>query len=278
MAGDSKIEENLKESEEMNEKLEVRPTKMQEWTNRTSDKIKRKYEWFEPEKTVVKYLEQHENILEIGSGLGRYTKLIPRIVGLEYSRYFIARCKNKVKGVFLRADGFNIPIKDNAFDCVFSSGLIEHFDNPIDIVKEHVRVCKVGGFVIITVPAKNSPDYRRHKIWQKRLAKKEEKDWHYHGRRMSDKELQDLLKKAGLDNIELFHLGPPLRCSLLNILKFMKSFFLEKNFSIDAIKGVVLEGLGFIISTKLFRLLTFDYILKNYMKTHGYYLFSKGIK
>ncbi|MGB7532965.1 MAG: hypothetical protein WA977_08355 [Halobacteriota archaeon] len=52
--------------------------------------------------------------------------------------------------------------------------------------------------VIITVPAKDSPDYQRIRMWQKCLANGKERDWHYFGRRMSDKELQDLLMKAGL--------------------------------------------------------------------------------
>lgn len=249
---------------------------MKEWTNRVSTEIKRNYEWFEPEKSVLEHLQQHENILEIGSGMGRYTKLIPRIVGLEYSRLFIDYCKDNIEGIFLRADGFNIPIKDNVFDCVFSSGVIEHFDNPIDIIKEHVRVCKRGGMVIITVPAKDSPDYQRIRMWQKCLANGEERDWHYFGRRMSDKELQDLLMKAGLRSIKLFHLGSLLRGSPLTILKFLRSFFLKP--SINTIKGVILEGVGIIVRIKLFRLLTFDFVFKKYIKTQGYYLFSKGAK
>ena len=132
------------------------------------------------------------------------------------------------------------------------------------------------GGVIITVPAKDSLDYKRHKMWQNVLTEGEEKDWHYFGRRMSDKELQDLLMKAGLRNIELFHLGSPLRGSPLTILKLLKSFFLKP--SISAIKGVILEGIGIIISIKLFRLLTLDFVFKKYMKTRGYYLFSKGNK
>lgn len=244
--------------------------KMKEWTDRASSKIKRKYAWFQPEKTVLEYLEQYENILEIGSGLGRYIKLIPRIVGLEYSRHFIDYCKNNVKGIFLRADGFNIPIKDNVFDCVFSSGVIEHFDNPIDIIKEHIRVCKERGIVIITVPAKDTPDYQRYKIWQKCLADGEEKDWHYHGRWMSDKELQCLLKKAGLNNIELFHLGHSLRGHPLTILKFLKSFF-SKPF-LNTIKGIILEGAGVFVYI-LFRFFPSP-ILKKHMYKKGYYLFS----
>ena len=71
---------------------------MKEWTNRVSTEIKRNYEWFEPEKSVLEHSQQHENILEIGSGMGRYTKLIPRIVGLEYSRLFIDYCKDNIEG------------------------------------------------------------------------------------------------------------------------------------------------------------------------------------
>ncbi|GAH46783.1 unnamed protein product, partial [marine sediment metagenome] len=164
---------------------------MREWVDRVSDKIKVKYEWFEPEKTVLEQLNSFEDILELGSGKGRYTKLIPRIVGLEYSQYFINYCRDNVKGLFLRGDAFRIPIKDNSFDCVFSSGLIEHFDDPDAIIREHRRVCREGGIVIITVPTKDSPDCRRAVVGQECLRKGEKRDWHYYGRRMGDKELEE---------------------------------------------------------------------------------------
>lgn len=249
---------------------------MKEWTNRVSSKIQRKYKWFDPEKTLLEHLQLHENILEIGSGMGRYIKLIPKVVGLEFSRHFIKYCSEaNIDGIFLRADGFNIPIRDNTFDLVFSSRVIEHFDNPIDIIKEHKRVCREGGKVIITVPAKDSPDYQLHKIWQKCLAKSEKKDWHYYGKRVSDKELQNLLKMAGLDNIELFHLGVPLRGDLVNLLKFLKLFLYKP--SINAVKGIILEGLGILIHI-CFRFSLSVFIFKNYIKRRGYYLFSMGKK
>ena len=130
--------------------------------------------------------------------------------------------------------------------------------------------------VIITVPAKDTPDYQEHRMWQRCLAKGEEKDWHYFGKRISDKELQDLLMRVGLTNIKLFHLGSPLRGSPLTILRFLKSFFLKP--SINAIKGIILEMVGIIIRIKPFRLLTSDFIFKKYMKTQGHYLFSKSDK
>ncbi|MCB9767130.1 MAG: class I SAM-dependent methyltransferase [Candidatus Omnitrophica bacterium] len=88
---------------------------------------KNSYEFFEPEKTVLEELSKHKTILEVGSGMGRYTKLIPRVVGLEYSRPFLDHCRENIQGLFLRGDGFHIPFKDNSFDCVFSSGVFGTF-------------------------------------------------------------------------------------------------------------------------------------------------------
>lgn len=41
-----------------------------------------------------------------------------------------------------------------SFDLVFSVGVIEHFKDPIPIIKEQTRVLKKGGFLIIDVPQK----------------------------------------------------------------------------------------------------------------------------
>jgi 2-polyprenyl-3-methyl-5-hydroxy-6-metoxy-1,4-benzoquinol methylase len=38
------------------------------------------------------------------------------------------------------------------FDLVVSFGLIEHFDDPIPILREHIRLCAPGGHVGVTVP------------------------------------------------------------------------------------------------------------------------------
>ena len=57
---------------------------------------------------------------------------------------------------FLCGDCFKLPFKDNTFDLVWSQGLIEHFKNPKEIIKEHLRVCKKNGKVLISVPYKYS--------------------------------------------------------------------------------------------------------------------------
>ena len=43
------------------------------------------------------------------------------------------------------------------FDMVMSFGLIEHFDDPVLIVKHHARLCAPGGRVALTVPNLATP-------------------------------------------------------------------------------------------------------------------------
>lgn len=248
---------------------------MEEWTNRVTSKIKNKYFWYEPEKNVLDYLNKFENVLEIGCGMGRYEKLDQKIIGLEYSKKFISYCCTNIDGVFLRADGFNIPIEDNTFDCVFSSGVIEHFDDSIIMVKEHVRVCKPGGIVIITVPAQGTPDNYLFKLWLKLLASEEEKDFHYHGRRMSDNEVYNILQEVGLREISTVHFGEPIRGSI-NGAKIYMNLFKQKP-SIEPLVGTILNILGFFF-LKLMKIKWSRYILNKLVNNKGYYLFASGRK
>jgi ubiquinone/menaquinone biosynthesis C-methylase UbiE len=45
------------------------------------------------------------------------------------------------------ADAYHLPYNDDVFDGVLSTGLLEHFQDPIPLIKEMARVVKPGGFV-----------------------------------------------------------------------------------------------------------------------------------
>jgi ubiquinone/menaquinone biosynthesis C-methylase UbiE len=49
-------------------------------------------------------------------------------------------------------DAFALPFADGTFDVVFHQGLLEHFRNPDDLIREHARVLKRGGFILVDVP------------------------------------------------------------------------------------------------------------------------------
>jgi SAM-dependent methyltransferase len=50
--------------------------------------------------------------------------------------------------------GFELPFPDAVFDRVMSYGVIEHFphDRARDMVREHARVCRPGGRVLVSAP------------------------------------------------------------------------------------------------------------------------------
>lgn len=61
-------------------------------------------------------------------------------------------------GTFLKVDvvasGDDLPFKDNIWDFVISSHVIEHFYDPVKTVEEWLRVVKPGGYVYIIAPHK----------------------------------------------------------------------------------------------------------------------------
>lgn len=60
----------------------------------------------------------------------------------------------------------NLSFKDNSFDIIFSIGLLEHFKNPNDAIREQVRILKPGGIIIsYIVPKFNSKVQERYKFF-----------------------------------------------------------------------------------------------------------------
>ena len=45
-----------------------------------------------------------------------------------------------------------MPFADGTFDVVFHQGLLEHFRDPLPLLRENIRVLKPGGFLVVDVP------------------------------------------------------------------------------------------------------------------------------
>ncbi|MFO7916278.1 MAG: class I SAM-dependent methyltransferase [Candidatus Krumholzibacteriales bacterium] len=100
------------------------------------------------------------NILEVGSGSGRdgilFSRMGATVISLDYSREALDLVKYQLRGedrVYLCCgDAFDLPFGDETFDLVFHQGLLEHFRNPEDMIDEHRRVLKKGGYLLVDVP------------------------------------------------------------------------------------------------------------------------------
>jgi ubiquinone/menaquinone biosynthesis C-methylase UbiE len=114
--------------------------------------------------------------LEAGSGDGEIAIFMNKngnvVSGLEISNKFLNISTKKVKDLnlrnieFMKGDVRKMPFKDKSFDVVFSGGVVEHFDETFESVKEHVRVLKKGGYLLIGVPCKEGLHYPLKKVMQ----------------------------------------------------------------------------------------------------------------
>jgi len=100
-------------------------------------------------------------VLEVGAGSGRDTIALARAgaraVVLDYSpaSLELVRDQARAAGVtvhMVRADATALPFRDGTFEVVFHQGLIEHFRDPMPLMRENARVVRTGGRLVADVP------------------------------------------------------------------------------------------------------------------------------
>jgi len=92
--------------------------------------------------------------LDVGCGGGDLLKQIgmEQGVGIDLSLYNLNIAKRKPGLILLQADAENLPFKDNVFDAVICSEVLEHLLNPDIAVGEISRILKKNGCCVISVP------------------------------------------------------------------------------------------------------------------------------
>ena len=105
------------------------------------------------EPLVDKYLT-NKNGIEIGGSITNDYRLYE--TGAYCNVNWAIDAWNKFHGaktyVNIVALGDDLPFKDNVFDYVFTSHVMEHFFDPIKAIKEHLRVVKKGGILLYIIP------------------------------------------------------------------------------------------------------------------------------
>jgi len=102
-----------------------------------------------------------KRILEVGAGTGRDAVALAsagaEVLTLDYvsgslSLTMLAAERNAVTVAPICGDGLASPFADNTFDVVFHQGLLEHFPDPLPLLRDNIRILKPGGCVVIDVP------------------------------------------------------------------------------------------------------------------------------
>jgi len=100
--------------------------------------------------------------LEIGCAPGKLLAWVAhafhaKVTGIDYSDVGLSHARKLFRALAISGDlrqenVFDSTLADSTFDLIYSIGVIEHFDDPRDIVKCHIRFAVPGGRVLIVLP------------------------------------------------------------------------------------------------------------------------------
>lgn len=187
---------------------------------------------------LLPLLPKEGKILEVGAGSARLSCFLAsngyETTALDYSpsALNVARSNynlHEVKGSFIIGDTFYLPLHDDSFDVVMSTGLLEHYKDPMPIIREMVRVLRSGGlFYSDVVPRKFS--LMKSLNFLKIRGRKEDKI--YEGR-YTKSHIKQWLRAVNLEGVRVFSINviPP------GIPGFGHSKFLESWYTRLLLRG-----------------------------------------
>lgn len=148
-------------------------------------------------------------VLEVGAGGSRVLPYLGRRFGCRvFGSDFSPRgCRllqanlalQGVDGAVVCEDLFQSSLAPAKFDLVFSSGLIEHFDDTPGVIRQHLRLVKPGGRLVVIVPNLQG-------VQGKIVRRLAPPLWAAH-RVLGPDELRDILHELGLVQIRSGYLG-----------------------------------------------------------------------
>jgi len=143
-------------------------------------------------------VQEGDMAADIGAGTGFVTEGLLKkglnVIAVDQSEAMLTEMKEKFRQFdqveYRVGESERLPIEDDAVDYVFSNMYLHHVKNPLNAIKEMVRVLKTGGKLIIT-------DLDEHRFV---FLRKEQHD-HWMGFRRED--IEKWFIEAGLSQVKV---------------------------------------------------------------------------
>ena len=171
---------------------------------------------------ISKIPKNVSSILDVGSGSAWVAEYFSnkdvKVTSLDISLINVKKAKEKIPTNLhsqIVADSFRLPLKNNSFDTVIASEIIEHVIDPEAFVNELFRVVNPGGKLIITTPYKEKLRYYLCIHCNKKTPV------HAHIHSFDENKLIELCKDANLSNVKWNTFGN-------KILIFLRTYVILK--------------------------------------------------
>ena len=146
-------------------------------------------------KSILNFLKVNKKdaTIEIGCGSGDILGKINKgeLIGLDISQYILNIAKKRYKNIkFINGNAENFPkeIINCKFDKIYCSEVLEHVEDPINVLKEIKKISKNDSIIVISIPNEKLINQIK-KVLQKirifnflfpNISKKMDDEWHLH--------------------------------------------------------------------------------------------------
>ncbi len=121
-------------------------------------------------KLVMENLKEEKKgtvkVLDVGGGRGFYEQLISEVyphytvTAVDKNSDYLNVARSNLEDMkikFMEGDAIRLPFREDEFDMVMSTELLEHIRDDRLAIREMRRVVRKGGKAVVTVPVKNYP-------------------------------------------------------------------------------------------------------------------------
>ncbi len=206
------------------------------------------------ERALLEFLnpQEHERILDLGCGLGYFSKKISDRKSFTYALDIdfpsLAKAREFASALFVQAKAISIPLKANSVDKVLFTDVVEHLPDESLALAEISRVLKKGGRVVISTASKKGIlcGTRLSRLFHDIPGTPE---YHYCDGYHTE-ELKQILKECGFDVTGVSYSTVFLGEIFVEIMKLAYSFF-KKDFGAQADVLQVNNSLAFLAYRKI---------------------------